>query len=118
MNGVRPPNGGTIVGPFWNAIAKMPACAARSVLVASAPRQRPRPAISSRPGGRCVRSAYHARALDVLVSAHAFERFGGVFGPAGGDDVRWLEVDADTSIDPDAIEVGWMSADLFYSGLL
>ena len=56
--------------------------------------------------------------MDVLVSAHAFERFGGVFGPAGGDDVRWLEVDADTSIDPDAIEVGWMSADLFYSGLL
>src|SRR5437764_7283002 len=56
--------------------------------------------------------------MDVLVSAHAYERFGDVFGPAGGDDVRWLTVDRETAIDPHAIEVAWMSADLFYSGLL
>src|SRR4051794_17564191 len=65
--------------------------------------------------------------MDVLVSADAWSRFADVLQAGGGADVRWLRLGHDgvdgvdgasgasTPVRPD---VAWMSADLFYSGLL
>src|SRR5207245_2787193 len=48
---------------------------------------------------------------------HAFQRFRDIIEPAGAD-ARWLLIGAETPVEPRDVEVGWLSADLFSSGLL